>query len=106
MSYNDVFKKYYGKLLSALPMDDVMFTGELFSHDLLPGNLKQKVQSKNTSAEKATYFLDNKIYPDITIGVFTSFDTLVRIIENWEDDSLKELAKEIRTTLRKRTTLG
>ena len=106
MSYNDVFKKYYEKLLVALPMDDVMFTAKLFSHDLLPGDLKHQVQSKNTSAEKAMYFLDYKINPDVTIGVFTSFDTLLKIIENWESDSLKELAKEIRTTLRKGTTLG
>ena len=83
-----------------------MFTAKLFSHDLLPGDLKQQVQSKNTSAEKALYFLDNKINPDVTIGVLTSFDTLLKIIENWESDGLKELAKEIRTTLRKGTTLG
>ena len=102
----DVYEKYYEKLLVALPMDDVMFTAKLFSHDLLPGDLKQQVQSKNTSAEKALYFLDNKINPDVTIGVLTSFDTLLKIIENWESDGLKELAKEIRTTLRKGTTLG
>ena len=102
----DVFKKYYEKLLVALPMDDVMFIAKLFSHDLLPGNLKQQVRSKNTSAEKAMYFLDNKINPDVTIGVLTSFDTLLKIIENWESDGLKEIAKEIRTTLWKGTTLG
>ena len=106
MSYSDVFEKYYEKLLVALPMDDVMFTAKLFSHGLLPGDLKQQVQSKSTSAEKATHFLDHKINPDVTIGVSTSFDTLLRVMENWRSDSLKELAKEIKTTLMEGITIG
>ena len=106
MSHNDVFVKYYEKLVVALPMDDVMFTARLFSHGLLPGNLKQQVQSQTTSEEKATYFLDHKINPDVTISNFTSFDTLLEVMENWESDSLKELAKEIKTTLMEGTTIG
>jgi len=106
MSYYDVFKKYYEKLLVALPMDDVMFRAKLFSHDLLPGDLKQQVESKKTSAEKAMYFLDNKIKSDVTISVSTSFDELLQIMASWESDSLKKLAKEIKTTLMEGTTLG
>jgi len=99
MSHNNVFVKYYEKLVVALPMDDVTFTARLFSNGLLPGNLKHQIHAQATSKEKATYFLDHKINPDVTIGDFTSFDTLLQVMENWGSHSLKELAKEIKTTL-------
>ena len=49
MSYRDVFVKYNEKLVETLPMDDQMFIERLFSDGLLPGNLKQQVQSQTTS---------------------------------------------------------
>ena len=106
MSYRDVFVKYNEKLVETLPMDDQMFIERLFSDGLLPGNLKQQVQSQTTSKEKAAYFLDHKINPDVTIIDFTSFDKLLQAMENYGSHSSKELAKEIKTTLMEQTTAG
>ena len=34
-----VFQQFYSKLVKTLPMDDAVFTAELFLNDLLPGDL-------------------------------------------------------------------
>ena len=53
MSTVEVFQQFYSKLVKTLPMDDVVFTAELFSNDLLPGDLKSQIKSEKTSADKA-----------------------------------------------------
>ena len=100
MSYqSEVLNDFYAKLVAVLPMQDAKFMAELVGHNLLPGNLKALVESKNTVSDKAMYFLDHKIKPDINIGDFTSFDKLLNVMKNWESDSLRKLADEIKIKL-------
>ena len=100
MSYqNEVLQNFYTKLITVLPMEDATFMAELFHHNLLPGNLKALVNSQATVADKATYFLDHKIKPDVSIGDYTSFDKLLNVMKNWESDSLRKLAGEIKIKL-------
>ena len=99
MSPNEVFKQFFVKLVTMLPVDDAIFLATLFSCDLLPGDLMNVITAKNTPAEKALCFLNEKIKRDISSGDFKSFNKLIGIMEASENDSLKDLAKEIRRAL-------
>ena len=99
------FQQFYSKLVKTLPMDDAVFTAELFSNDLLPGNLKSQIKSEKTSADKAALFLDSVIEPSVTSDHDggSSFDKLLHVMEDSEYKHVKELAEEIRRSLRKRS---
>ena len=100
MSTSEVFQQFYVKLVKKLPMDDSLFTAELFACGLLPGDLKQQINAKNTPVDKATCFLDHEIKSDVSVGNSTSFNKLLDVMEDSGNDSLKELAEEIKTALK------
>ena len=100
MSTSEVFKKFYHKLVVTLPMNDVTFTAQLVSHDLLPGNLSDQVKSLATSSDKAAHFLDCVIKPAVTIGVDRSFNELLTIMEDSDYRTVKDLALQIRSKLK------
>ena len=80
-------------------MDDPNFTAKLYSARLLSSYLKEYVESTSpaTRTEKATRFLDQVIKPSVT-----SFDKLLHVMEDSEYQHVKELAEQIRSSLRKR----
>ena len=85
-------------------MDDAVFIAKLFSKDLLPGDLKNQLKLLHrTSADKAVLFLDTVIEPSVTSDGGSSFDKLLNVMEDNEYPHVKELAKQIRTSLRKRS---
>jgi len=97
MSALQVFQDYYPSLVQSLPMDDVNFTATLYSNQLLPGNLKAKLQLPVlTSAEKATMFLDQMIEPSLNCGNITPFKKLLIAMDYCD---LKKLAKTITSHL-------
>jgi len=105
MSDTEVFQDYYCKLVETLPMDDAKFIARLYSSRLLPGDLKNQLKLVHrTSADKATLFLDGVIEPSVTSGGGSSFDELLNVMEDSEYENVKELAKLIRTSLRKRSS--
>ena len=79
-------------------MDDPIFVAELFSHDLLPGDHYDQVESRSTRADKAVYFLNHVIKPTIIIDV-GSFNELLNVMEDSEYN-IKELAKQIISKLK------
>ena len=98
---SEVVKKHYSKLVKTLPMNDAIFIADLYSCDLLPGDLRDQLNLPHrTSADKATLFLNNVIEPSVTSGVGSSFDKLLIVMEDCDHESVKELAKLIRTSLR------
>ena len=95
-----VFQQFYNKLVKTLPMDDAVFIADLFSNGLLPDDLKNQLKLLHrTSANKATFFLDSVIEPSLTSDGGSSFDKLLNVMENSEYEHVKELAKQIRTSL-------
>ena len=99
-----VFQQFYSKLVETLPMDDAVFIAKLFSNDLLPGDLKNQLKLLHrTSADKAALFLDSVIEPSVTSDGGSSFDKLLNVMEDSEYPHVKELAKQIRTSLTKRS---
>ena len=99
-SDRDVFQQFYFKLVETLPMDDIKFIAKLYSESLLPGNLKSQLKSEKTSADKAALFLDSVIEPSVTSDGGSSFDKLLHVMEDSEYQHVKELAEQIRTSLR------
>ena len=99
-----VFKQFYYKLVEALPMNDATFVAKLYSHDLLSRELKNELNLlQKTSAVKATIFLDSVIEPSVTSDGDKSFDKLLNVMEDSECLSVKELANQIRVSMRKRS---
>ena len=98
MSTSEVFKQFFAKMAKSLPMDDPIFVAELFSHDLLPGDLYDQVESRLTRADKAVYFLNHVIKPVLTTDV-GSFNELLNVMEDSEYSNVKELALQIRSKL-------
>ena len=84
-------------------MDDVRFIAQLYSERLLPGNLKSLVKAQKTSADKAALFLDSVIEPSVTSDGGSSFDKLLNVMRDSEYQHVKELAKQIRSNLAKRS---
>ena len=95
----DVFQEYYTELMRALPMNDKYFVAELYSKKLLPGNLKADIESLPTSAERASKFLDDVIKPSVENNDCTKFHTLLRLMKENDDVTVKQLADTVRGLL-------
>ena len=59
------FKEFYSKLVKVLPMDNI--SSDLYSHDLLPGDNKARIEALDTQKQKAEYFLDKVIKPGMLL---------------------------------------
>jgi len=95
MTAREVFNKFNKKLLNALPMKDVVFLATLNSEGLFPGNLKDEVKEKSSSAEAADHFLWKTVEKDLLNGQDKSFRKLLDAMMDF-GDSTKELAITIK----------
>ncbi|XP_065912961.1 uncharacterized protein [Dysidea avara] len=93
--FRDNIEKFSPQLLETLPMDDAIFIAKLRSAGLLPGNLKAEIKSLKTSADKADYFLDYVILPNISVNQ-TNFHKFLKVMEESGNDTLSTLAKDIK----------
>ena len=80
-------------------MKDAIFLSHLIR--LLPDNLKEKVESKSTSAEAASYFLDKIMGPAIVSGNNEPFNLLLKIMETSDNINLNSLAQNIRKEIQR-----
>ena len=99
MSTLQVFEDNYEALVTSLPMDDVIFIAKMRSKRLLPGDIKAKLKSLPTPATKAAEFLDQVIEPSLKNDDITPLKKLLTVMEDSGNDSLKKLAKTIRSIL-------
>ena len=96
-----VFDEFYPQLVSSLPMKDVLFVAHLLTVKLLPGYLKEEVQSQPTSAEAAACLLDKEIRPAIESGDNESFTILLSTMEAFRSIHLNKLAEAIKQEIEK-----
>ena len=87
-----MFEHYYQGLMNLLPLNDDGFVEDLSKHDLLPQNIKLKLNNLSERKEKASYFLDVVVKPGLLVSDNKSFTTLLTVMSNSQYDSLKELA--------------
>ena len=50
--YNEVYKRFYAKLVQSLPLTDAHFRAALVSKQLFCGDLLDQVEAKRTNAER------------------------------------------------------
>jgi len=98
MDYLRILRDFNVKLVTSLPMKDVVFLATLNQKGLFSGDLKAGVKAKPTATEAADYFLDNKIEKDLINGNTNSFLQLLSAMEEYS--SLKPLVTEIHEVLR------
>ena len=97
-----VYRNFRIKLLKSLPMNDTLFLELLNKLNLLPGDLRARIHSKDTPVEKADWFLSNAIEPSLNVDNFESLKKLFIAMSNEEEfksDSLKQLSAEIQRKL-------
>ena len=100
------YKKYSEKLVKCLPMDDILFTVSLSKHQLLPGNISNKIEMLPTQADKASYFLNHVIKPALDVDDTSSFDDLISVMEHCDYTHVKKVACEIKSEIDKASHVG
>jgi len=93
----ELLEHYYQGLISLLPMKDANFTEDLFKHDLLPRDVKIKLETLISHKERASYFLDNVIKPRIADCDNQCFGKLLTVMKISNYENVKDLAKQIET---------
>ena len=91
----ELFERYYTALVYSLPIKDTDFLDELLKHDLLPGDLKTKLESLTLHNQRSSYFLDNMINVGLAVGDSRCFTTLLTVMKSSKYDNVKDLAKSI-----------
>ena len=81
-------------------MNDTVFIASLYSNDLLPGDMKDVIESIDTKAQKATKFLDSIIKPTIESNDGTRFGVLLEVMKDSEDYNIRKLADTILCTIK------
>jgi len=92
---SEILNEFIEKLITSLPMQDVIFIAKLSGKGLFHGNLKEEVRKRSSSAEAADHFLNETIEKDLKVGKDESFKKLLLVMEEFSDP-LKSLAAEIR----------
>ena len=87
--YNEVYKKYYAKLVQSLPLTDAHFRAALVSKQLFCGDLLDQVEAKRTNAERNEHFLTNTINPSLNVGIISLFANLLQVMKNFDSPILK-----------------
>ena len=90
MSSEKVLKEYGFKLCKALPMDDPIFLIMLKSHDILPGNSRDKLETQKTKAEKADYYIQHVIKTS-DFFIPKLLQAMEQYYKEYNDDVLQEL---------------
>ena len=93
----EVFIHYYQALESTLPMKQEEFVMKLQQHNLLPPDTKATLASLHTSRERASYFLNHIIKPELDTHI--CFDELLTVMIKAGYDDMKELGTKVRSEL-------
>lgn len=100
---SEVFQKNYTNLVKLLPMKDELFIAELFTRNLLPGNLKETLHSIPVSTARASVFLDTAIKPTVSTNDSTKFNILLEVMKNCDDETVKKLGESISSMLNEKS---
>ena len=93
------YQNAYPRFLEVIPMDDVIFRGELTRLGLFPGDSKGAVLAKNTKAEMVELFLTRCIDPGFSGDSSNALlDLLLTAMEHSSFRPAQQLAKEVRGT--------
>ena len=104
--YKEAYERFYPDLLKSLPMADTNFYVELEMKILSFGDIAKEVRTKDTEAQKAAHFLRSLIDHSLQNENIEPFTNLLEVMENFDSEECKILAKEIKIYLSKKQSLG
>ena len=98
--YKEAFRLCYGKMPYVLVMEDIIFY--LVEKGQLPGDLKSRIQAKETNAKQVQCLLDD-IEGGLKAGYPESFNALILAVKEYAIrenlHELKQLSSEIQVIL-------
>ena len=94
-----LFNYYYQALIHCLPMKDDMFLSELRQHGLLPDDVNTTLESLDSSAKRASYFLDTILKPGVSSDGGNCLSKLLSLMKSSALENVAELAKKIMAEL-------
>ena len=103
--YKEAYERFYPDLLKSLPMADPHFYQNLEQKNLFSGDLSEEVKAKDTEARKTAHFLQNAINHSLKIDNNGPFDNLLEVMEIFDNEDCKGLAKEVKIYLSKKQSL-
>ena len=98
------YQRFYLEFVEKLPLDDAIFNANLYAQQLFSGDIKDKISSENTRANKNTLFLDQCIEK----GFFTDekgnisnpmLEKLLAVMESSNSQILQTLASRFRQSM-------
>ena len=98
-SPTELFGHYYTILVYVLPMKDATFMDELSKYDLLPEDIKAKLESLTERNQRALCFLDSVITPGLANGNSGCFVSLLAVMKSCKHKNVEELGIEIENEL-------
>ena len=104
LTIQKVFETFYHGIISLLPMRDSDFISQLQKSNLLPAHVETTLKSLHSSKEKASYFLDCVIKPELHDNIHNKLDQLLTLMMDDNDDDIKEFAKKVTAELHRITS--
>ena len=99
MAYIKAYENHVEDLVKCLPMDDTHFVTSLSSHQLLPGDTRDKIEAQATQAKKASYFLNHVIKTALDIKKTDNFQKLLSIMQDCGYHHVQSLSFEIKSEI-------
>ena len=99
MSVTTLYELNNQALIHYLPMKEQSFLVELRKYDLLPEGIYEEVLSVNERVQRASYFLDKVIKPDLANKKAMNFNTLLNIMMKSNVDYVVGLSLKIKCEL-------
>ena len=90
-----LFEHHCQGLIHSLPLNNTDFIEDLSKCDLLPEDIKQKLEELPERKDRTSYFLDYVIKARLEDGDKTCFFNLLTVMNNSKYDNVKDLAKQI-----------
>ena len=98
--YFEAFKESYPKLIDALPINDLL--PRFFRAGVVPGNMKEKLNSISVRSDKVAYLLD-KVELGLKAGITNQFESFICVMESYSSDEndsvVQRLAEDLRLKL-------
>ena len=102
--YYEVFKKFYPRLSSALPITDLL--PYCFKEGIVPRYLKERLNSIPVRSDKVTCLLDG-IERGLLAGIVDQFESFICVMEQFatenDDMVVKKLTEDIRSIINEPT---
>ena len=90
------FESYYSDLVRFLYMDDANFILTLQKHELLNDDIQDALHSMSKTLEKASYFLENVMKPEIN---YEKFQKLLSAMKKSSHDNVIDFAYRLQLQL-------